>query len=144
MKYTFLLPAALLIAATVSGCKPATDLGAEPTAAPGAAATPVDSSANAPTASGVVFSADPAGLEACEKAPKVVTLKWDARAVAGVHDVEIWASRPAGDPKLFTHSGAVGEKQTGAWVQPGSLFFLKDPASGAELSHLEVAAIPCP
>jgi len=149
MKTRFLLPAALVaLTMTLAACKPAQTPEATPATE---ASTPAAPTAEAsapetvgPTAAAVNLSVDPAGLSTCDKSPHVVTVKWDASAVANVKRVEIWISKPGGELKLFARAARSGEKQTGNWARVGTQFVLKDLANGAELSRITIAGLPCP
>jgi hypothetical protein len=87
--------------------------------------------------------ADPAELPNCDFAR--VLLKWDtSRAEKPVAVVEIYAGNAQSTPGRFASGGAVGEAETGLWVRSGSVFSLRDKASGAEIEKLVIGGPICP
>jgi hypothetical protein len=95
------------------------------------------------TSSGATLSIDPVEMKACDKTPRVATLKWDASSVPGLQSVEVWMSNPNKEPKLFMRAKTSGEKQTGAWIIAGSSIILKNHADGTEIARTDVRSIPC-
>lgn len=86
--------------------------------------------------------AEPAELPDCEFTK--VTLKWDASTSGtSVSVVEIYAGDAEGTPGLFAAAGITGERETGPWVRPGSVFSLRDKATGVELEKLVIGGPRC-
>lgn len=87
--------------------------------------------------------AEPAELQNCDFTK--VLLQWDtSTAEKAVAVVEIYAGNAEGTPGLFASGGAVGQSETGPWVRPGSVFSLRDKATGAELEKLVIGGPVCP
>ena len=74
--------------------------------------------------------------------PMQCTLASTAEKAVAV--VEIYAGNAEGTPGLFASGGAVGQSETGPWVRPGSVFSLRDKATGSELEKLVIGGPVCP
>ena len=140
MSFRILLAASLVAWLSACGQKPAEEQlqptrdAATPAVAEGDAAPAADSSAS--------FSVDPASIAECGK-PVVATLKWDVREKhPGVVTVQIHTGSDDA-PVLFAEGGNYGEAKTEAWTGPGSIFVLRDKASGEELQRVIVAGPAC-
>lgn len=131
------LASALLLAAC--GPAPSDEPAPSPDPAPAPAADAGAAQIEVPETR--LIHADPASLPSC--AVSVVTLKWDVRPEhAGVTGVQIYAGATE-SAKLFTAGGAVGQANTGKWAKPGSVFQLRDAATGTELERLVIGGPRC-
>lgn len=93
-------------------------------------------------ASSASFSVDPASIAACGQ-PVVATVKWDVRKEhPQTTTVQIYTGADDA-PTLFAEGGNYGEAKTAAWTSPGSIFRLRDKASGEELQRVVVAGPKC-
>lgn len=85
----------------------------------------------------------PSTLADCAQG-RIVTLKWDFRTShPNVSDLEVYTGAP-GKETLFAAGGNPGEAATGPWAYPGTVFLLKDKASGEELTQVKVLGPDCP
>ena len=139
MQIRLSLATALLLLIGITACQPSgTDASKQD-----AAATSSPTATAAPAAKGPV-SIDPASLASCET-PAVVTVRWDIRADhPDVKEIEVWTGSVTHPLTLFAASGAAGEAKTGPWAGPGSIFAVKDKATGKELGRATIEGPACP
>ncbi|MEO6138029.1 MAG: hypothetical protein ABIP11_05085 [Luteimonas sp.] len=97
---------------------------------------------SAPAPTGPV-SIDPATLSSCTGA--IVTVRWDIRAAhPDVKEIEVWTGSATHPLTLFAAGAPSGEAKTGQWAGPGSIFAIKDKASGQELARATAQGPACP
>jgi hypothetical protein len=125
---------AILSILLVAGCKPS----ASTDEVHKQAAQPIKAEPNP------VLNVDPAEMPACDKKPRVATLRWDASSIAGISPpYEIWVSYPNKESRLFARGPAKkGEILTGKWIVAGAAFSLKN-SDGSEIANTTVAGTPC-
>ena len=141
MPTQFLSPLALLsIIAIATACSPSPQQPASNAASADAAAAQSGTASEdaAPQTAGLITS-EPAELT-CD-GPQVVSVRWDVGAVQpAVELVEIWTGSP---PSLFAAGAAAGEAITGQWAMPGTIFILRDKATGRDLDRVTVGGPAC-
>jgi hypothetical protein len=137
-KPILLLPLALLVAACNYQPQPS-DQAVAPAATPDAAA-PI---AEAPAASSATLTFTPAAFEACDPPEaEVATIRWDA-SESGAQAVDVVIVGADGSTGTFASGDVVGEKDSGAWMQPGVVIAVRDHASGNELARTVAGSLPC-
>lgn len=137
------VPLALLLVACKGQAPAATGDTTPATQASAKAPAAVEATARVEVPETRFIRADPAELPNCEFAK--VTLKWDTSRVGKpIAVVEIYAGNAQSTPGRFASGGAVGEAETGLWVRAGSVFSLRDKASGAEIERLTIGGPICP
>ncbi|MHC9085634.1 hypothetical protein ACYX7E_11475 [Luteimonas sp. RIT-PG2_3] len=88
-----------------------------------------------------LLSSDRETLATCS--PEVAKISWDvSQQHPNVTNVQIFAG-PDSEPVLFSSGGATGSVETGAWTKPGTIFRLRDGASGEELSRIVIGGPAC-
>jgi hypothetical protein len=133
------IAAATLLMIGLSACQPS-DTDASKTAASPA---PAPAGAAAPAPTGPV-TLDPASFSSCQTGA-VVTVRWDIRKEhPKVKEIEVWTGSTSHPLTLFAASAPAGEAKTGAWAGPGSIFAVKDRATGQELARATVQGPACP
>jgi hypothetical protein len=132
------IAAATLLMMGLSACQPSDTDTSKNAASPASA----PSVATAPAPTGPV-TIEPASLTSCETGA-VVTVRWDIRKEhPDVKDIEVWTGSATHPLTLFTASGTAGEAKTGPWAGPGSIFAVKDRATGQELARATVQGPAC-
>lgn len=97
---------------------------------------------SAPVAQGPI-TLEPANLASCDIGAEL-SVKWDVRvAHPEVTETEIWTGSATPELTLFAASGPYGEAKTGAWASPGSIFAVRDRATGKELARAVVQGPSC-
>ena len=140
MQIRLSLAIALLLPIGITACQPSSTDPSKPEAA--ANTTPTATAA--PAAAKGPVSIDPASLASCET-PAVVTVRWDIRAGhPDVKEIEVWTGSATHPLTLFAASGTAGEAKTGPWAGPGSIFAVKDKATGKELGRATIEGPACP
>jgi hypothetical protein len=133
------IAAATLLMIGLSACQPS-DTDASKTAASPA---PAHTVAAAPAPAGPM-TIDPASLSSCTTGA-IVTVRWDIRAAhPGVKEIEVWTGSVTHPLTLFAAGAPSGEAKTGLWAGPGSIFAVKDRATGQELARATVQGPTCP
>jgi len=89
---------------------------------------------------GIIFSVEPSTVSSCSP-PVVAKVSWNA-AASGVRNVKIFVINGETE-KLFAEQGSVGSLDTGPWVQPETIFLLKDAASDKQLAKSVVRIGSC-
>lgn len=88
---------------------------------------------------------EPESVSTCPGAPAVTgVVHWNASSFPNVTTVQV--TMPAGEGKpegMFAVSANVGQKETGAWLEAGTEFVLRDNANGAELARAKMPGAPC-
>ncbi len=137
MKSRAYLIAAAMVFIAACGPAPSDDVNAGGTASDNSRAVK-----QLPAVTSPLISSDKASLPSCD--PVIATITWDVRkAHPGVATVQIFAGLDS-NPVLFSAGGANGRAETGRWVKPGTIFRLRDGASGDELSRIVVGGPECP
>lgn len=132
----FLIAAAV---AFVAACGPAPS---DDATAGGAANDRPTTAKPLPAVTSTLLSSDQASLRSCD--PVIATISWDVRKQhPAVGTVQIFAGLDS-NPVLFSAGGANGRAETGRWVKPGTIFRLRDAASGDELSRIVIGGPECP
>ena len=125
----------------LAGCKPAAQ---DPVADTATSASPAPAEPAAPatpaTPQGVgLLTTEPAELT-CDR-PQAISVRWDVAAVEpAVELVEIWTGQPL---SLFASGAVAGEAVTGPWALPGTIFVLRDKATGRDLDRIVVGGPAC-
>jgi hypothetical protein len=133
------IAAATLLMIGLSACQPSDTDASKTPASP--ASAPAVTAASAPTGPVTI---EPASLASCEKG-EVVTVRWDIRKDhPDVKEIEVWTGSATHPLTLFAASGIAGEAKTGPWAGPGSIFAVKDRATGQELARATVQGPACP
>lgn len=136
--------APLLLLSMLTACSQRADepenaasTGAPAATAPGANAAP------ASTANGAKVTFEPAAFESCTPNKfSVAKVSWDASA-SGAATVDVKTVAADGSETLFATTGAVGSKETGPWIGPGSVIIVRHHDTGAELGRGVAASKPC-
>lgn len=139
----------LMLAAALTACQRADE--PENATGPGVAPAPAAAQATAPTTASVEAKStgvakvtlEPSTFESCTP-NKFISAKvgWDASA-SGVGIVDVKTVAADGSETLFATSGAVGSKETGPWIGPGSVIVVRNHDTGAELGRVTAGAKPC-
>ena len=131
-RFLLIASAAFLVAA----CGPApSDDAAQPVSGDVAAAQVLPA-----VTSALVASSQPT-VSSCS--PVVAKISWDvSQQHPGVNNVQIFAG-PESQPALFSAGGAKGSAETGEWTRPGTIFRVRDGASGEELSRIVIGGPVC-
>ncbi|HET7161166.1 MAG TPA: hypothetical protein VFI32_00640 [Rhodanobacteraceae bacterium] len=66
---------------------------------------------------------------------RVAVLTWNVEA-SGAKKVVLFVVGKNGKERNFGRGGPIGERQTGAWLKPGSTFRLRNPDGNAELGTI--------
>ncbi len=80
--------------------------------------------------------------EVCRGQRPRAVLTWNV-ADSGAERVILYVLDKDGSERNFGQGGAVGEKQTGPWLSPGTTFRLRDKAEKAELASLVIGEKSC-
>ena len=112
-----------------------------PTPAQGEDQAPLKAEAK-PVMAGPI-SIEPDSLASCDVGAEV-TVHWDVSAEhPQVTETEVWTGSATRELTLFAASGPSGEAKTGPWTGPGSIFAVKDRATGEELARVVVNGPRC-
>lgn len=146
-----LIPVFLL---SLNGCQPegatpakeqattAPTITAPTTTAPTSTTPTTIASKEQPPTTPSLLSLEPASMTNC--GPAEVLAKWDVRpSHPDVTAIEIWVGT-ATNNKVWIASTPYGEAKTGPWAGPGSLFVLKNQATGEEISRAVIQGPTCP
>jgi hypothetical protein len=142
-----LATSALLLSACGKGqeaAKPAATPSAPAAQVPAEAAAPAVA-AQAPITKDSPIWFEPESVSTCPGAPAVTgVVHWNASSFPNVTTVQV--TMPAGEGKpegMFAVSANVGQKETGAWLEAGTEFVLRDNANGTELARAKMPGAPC-
>ena len=69
-------------------------------------------------------------------------LTWNVKA-SGSQKVVVYVVGKDGAEKNFGRGGPIGERQTGPWLRPGTIFKLRDMQTNQELGSMTIGEKAC-
>ncbi len=138
-----------LCLASLSGCDAKQENSLPPSedpasSAPAAVVEPQQQQAPIAAAFKVDFQVSPGVVRQCpDDKPAIATVRWSVEdpAVAEIR-VEV-RQHPEAERKLLTIAGRAGEVATEAWVVAGTVFYLVDKNTNADIANFEVLPEKC-